>query len=50
MAQHLERIRELHEAQKAGLTGSSLFVAVRHNYPPESLDKTRQFIEKHRMT
>ena len=46
MAAHLERVRVLHEAQKAGLAGSSLFVAVRKDYPPEGLDVTAQFIKE----
>lgn len=49
MAAHLERVRVLHEAQKAGVAGSSLFVAVRMNHPPEGLDKTAQFIKENKM-
>ena len=46
---HLRRVQVLHEAQKAGVTGSSLFVAIRKDYPPEGLDKTAQFIQENKM-
>lgn len=47
--EHDRRIRALHEAQKAGLTGSSLFVAVRRDFPPELPGRTREFIEENKM-